>query len=71
MFSLYPSKSLGGGFGTKIEDWEFSSFKDFIGLRNGTLINKERALNLMELTKENLYNETYQLINSSTINKVK
>ena len=59
------------GLVQKIEDWEFSSFRDFIGLRNGTLINKERALSLMELTKENLYNETYQLMNSSTINKVK
>lgn len=27
---------------TKSEDWEFSSFKDICGLRNGKLINKER-----------------------------
>jgi len=25
------------------EDWEFSSFRDFCGLRNGKLINKNRA----------------------------
>ena len=27
---------------TKAEDWEYSSFKDICGLRNGKLINKER-----------------------------
>jgi putative transposase len=27
---------------TKVDDWEFSSFRDICGLRNGTLINKER-----------------------------
>ena len=26
------------------EDWEFSSYRDYLGLRNGNLINKERAL---------------------------
>jgi len=25
------------------ENWEFSSYRDYCGLRNGTLINKERA----------------------------
>lgn len=27
---------------TKVDDWEFSSFRDICGLRNGKLINKER-----------------------------
>ncbi|HEX7356632.1 MAG TPA: hypothetical protein VF270_02850, partial [Ignavibacteriaceae bacterium] len=25
----------------KIEDWEFSSYRDYAGLRTGTLVNKE------------------------------
>ena len=28
----------------KPEDWEFSSFRDYAGLRNGKLINKERTM---------------------------
>ena len=28
---------------TKMEDWKFSSFADYAGLRNGTLCNKELA----------------------------
>ena len=30
----------------KMEDWEFSSFKDYAGLRNGTLCNQELLFNL-------------------------
>jgi putative transposase len=25
------------------EDWEFSSFSDYFGIRNGKLINRDRA----------------------------
>jgi len=27
----------------KTEDWEFSSYRDYTGLRNGSLVNKERS----------------------------
>lgn len=30
------------------EDWEFSSYRDYCGLRNGKLINKERAKEFVE-----------------------
>lgn len=31
------------GLVTRLEDWEYSSFRDFAGLRNGTLCNKQIA----------------------------
>ncbi len=37
----------------KIEDWNFSSFKDYAGLCNGTLINKELAVELLNLDLSN------------------
>ena len=33
----------------RIEDWEFSSYPDYIGKRNGNLINKQLALEIMNL----------------------
>ena len=30
----------------KNEDWEFSSYRDYLGLRNGSLINKTLALKI-------------------------
>ncbi len=51
------------GLVKKIEDWEFSSFRDLAGCRNGTLVNKKRAFELMELNAEKLYKESYERIN--------
>jgi putative transposase len=46
----------------KLEDWEYSSFKDYIGLRNGTLVNKELAFELLDLNENYLYEESYKTI---------
>lgn len=36
----------------QMEDWEFSSFRDYTGMRNGTLCNREMAHQLLNLPKE-------------------
>lgn len=36
------------------EEWEFSSWPDFAGLRNGTLCNKDKAIALLQLTAQDL-----------------
>lgn len=33
----------------KLEDWRFSSFTDYLGLRNGTLVNKIKAQELLDI----------------------
>ena len=50
------------GLVKKIEEWEFSSFKDYIGLRNGKLFNKELAIHLIDLNRNTLYDETYKAV---------
>lgn len=37
---------------SKIENWEFSSFPDYIGLRRGTLCNKSEAFRILNLPKD-------------------
>ena len=46
----------------KIEDWEFSSFPDYIGTRNGTLIDKQLGLDTFRVDKTQLYELTYLMI---------
>lgn len=46
----------------KIEDWEFSSFRDYIGLRNGTLCDQQSAIYLLDISKDLLYQESYQVV---------
>jgi len=54
----------------KMEDWEFSSFKDYLEMRNGTLINKQVAFDLIGASKENFYEESYSVISEEKISKL-
>jgi REP element-mobilizing transposase RayT len=54
----------------KIEDWTYSSFRDFIGLRHGSLCNLVLARELLEIQEEYLYEETYKAVSVETINKL-
>ena len=47
---------------SKIEDWEFSSFPDYIGARNGTLVNIQLGLAIFQIDKNQLYELTYILM---------
>jgi putative transposase len=54
----------------KVEDWEYSSFKDFIGVRNDPMINKELAFEIVNFDKGNLLEQTYILLNEKTIKEI-
>ena len=54
----------------KMEDWEFSSFRDYAGFRNGSLINKRLAREILELDWENFYNESYGVIDEHIIKSI-
>jgi hypothetical protein len=46
----------------KMEDWEFSSFRDYINQRKGTLGNKQMARELIGIDDEIVYKESYKII---------
>jgi len=50
------------GLVSKLEDWEYSSFPDYAGLRKGTLCNKDLAFELINYDKENFYEQSYAVI---------
>lgn len=52
----------------KMEDWDYSSFKDFAGFRNGTLCNRELAFPLLGLDKKTFYADSYKIINGDDVN---
>ncbi len=37
------------------EDWEFSSFRELAGLRDGTICNKELAFEILNINEESMY----------------
>lgn len=42
-FDYIHNNPVSAGLVGEPEDWEFSSFRDYCGMRGGTLVNKERA----------------------------
>ncbi len=52
------------------EDWKFSSFIDYMGLRNGTLCNKQRALSLLDLSPIDFKTEIIKKIDDETLRSI-
>jgi putative transposase len=61
-FHYIHQNPLKAGLVIKLEDWEFSSFKDYAGMRNGTLINKKLATKICGYNPATFIAESYSLI---------
>jgi len=61
-FHYIHQNPLKAGLVTKMEDWPYSSFRDYIGLRKGTLCNQGLAIQLLDLDLSRLYKESYEVI---------
>jgi REP element-mobilizing transposase RayT len=54
----------------KMEEWEFSSFLDYCGKRNGTLCNKELAVKILDINLKTFYEDSYRQIGYGDINNI-
>ncbi len=50
------------GLVNKIEEWPYSSFLDYAGLRQGTLCNKSLLMELTGYDLQNFYRDSYNVI---------
>jgi hypothetical protein len=55
------------GLVKRSENWKFSSFPDYVQLRNGSLANKDLAAKLLDLKSVNLLDESYRRIPASVL----
>ena len=71
-FFYIHQNPLKAGLVKKLEDWEFSSFKDYAGMRNGDLCNKDLAKDLFKLPNEpsKFYNLSYQTIPEEVVKRI-
>jgi putative transposase len=53
-FDYIHSNPLKHGFVDNMEDWHYSSYRDYAGLRNGTLCNKELACKILGIEIEDV-----------------
>jgi putative transposase len=58
------------GLVSKMEDWEFSSFRDFVGLRNGSLIRKDLAFDYIAFNKEDFYTQSQIILDETILKKL-
>ena len=58
------------GLVEKLEDWEFSSFRDYANLRNGKLVNKELAHQFIELDFDNFIEQSDYLVQEELLKKL-
>ncbi|TAE03159.1 MAG: hypothetical protein EAZ97_01820 [Bacteroidetes bacterium] len=57
------------GLVQKMEDWEFSFFQDYAGLRKGTLCNQILANQFIDFDKDNFIQQSYNVIDKSLFRK--
>ena len=65
-FYYIHQNPLKAGLVDQLGEWEYSSFRDYAGLRNGTLCNKKMARELFDLPKssEKFYKSSMQKISN-------
>jgi putative transposase len=50
------------GLCNKLEDWEFSSFRDYLGLRTDTIVESEIAYDLIGIHEKSFYEDSHAVI---------
>ncbi|MGG9961562.1 transposase [Ferruginibacter sp. SUN106] len=54
----------------RLEDWEFSSFADYAGLRNGRLCNKALAFSLFAINEKTFLSDSYKELPDDLLKKI-
>ncbi len=61
-FHYIHQNPLVAGLIKRLEDWKYSSFKEYAGLRNGTLCNKSLAAKFCSYDPETFVKTSYEII---------
>ena len=70
VFHYIHQNPLACGLINKIEDWEFSSFPDYAGFRNGTLCNQQLVFELLPFLNESFYVHSYQMVEEKKLKEI-
>ncbi|BDD15156.1 hypothetical protein MATR_19810 [Marivirga tractuosa] len=62
-FNYIHHNPLKAGLVNKMEDWKYSSFQDYLGIRKGTLCNFDLAELLIDIQKDDFYKISCSVIN--------
>jgi hypothetical protein len=69
-FQYIHQNPLTAGLVGRMEDWEFSSFVDYLGLRKGSLCDQNLAYKLLDLSRDTFHDESYKVISQEKIERL-
>ncbi|MEX0813728.1 MAG: hypothetical protein WD048_16030 [Chitinophagales bacterium] len=69
-FNYIHQNPMRAGLVKRLEDWEFSSFRDYAGLRSGTLCNCNLAMQLIGFDENKFMEESYAVIDEAHIERL-
>jgi len=69
-FHYIHQNPVKAGLVKRPEEWSYSSYLDYAGLRNGTLCNREKARELFSLNEIDLYEETMKTIEDDLLKNI-
>jgi hypothetical protein len=69
-FHYHHQNPVMAGLVYNMEDWEFSSFREYFMGGNDTLCDIELAYALLDLSREFFYEESYLMINPGKLKKI-
>ena len=62
-FNFIHQKPFKARIVDKIEDWPYSSFREYCSLESETICNKKLAFELLNINKKTFYRDSYRIIN--------
>jgi putative transposase len=66
-FFYIHQNPLKAGLVEKLEDWAYSSFIDYAGMRNGTLCNQGFTAEMININKESFIQQSYAVIDEKML----
>jgi putative transposase len=69
-FHYIHQNPIAAGLVNKPQDWPYSSFNDYAGFRNGTLCDKQKGYELLNLAEIDFYSETIKKIDAEAVMEI-
>ncbi len=69
-FHYIHQNPMEAGLVNRLEDWPYSSFRDYAGLRKGTLCNQGLGHQILTGNFDDFYNESYQVLDKEIIKRI-
>ena len=69
-FHYIHQNPLKAGLVKHLEDWKFSSFREYAGMKKGSICNRELAFELLSLNQQTFVADSYNALNDELVKQI-